>query len=125
MSRDIDSNRVQATARVRLTIDIPVPDTWGGDCDVAQVKRQATRAAGQIVEHVIETREQRGPHHMKRESLTTPAVCGLCGASWPCEPSKADVIVRRETELGVLLAHGKARIVDADVLMVLVEREQR
>jgi hypothetical protein len=37
--------RVKATARVRVVIDLPVGDTWGSDCSVAQVQEQARQSA--------------------------------------------------------------------------------
>lgn len=37
--------RVKATARVRLTIEVPLTDTWGGDCPLEQVEKQAKDAA--------------------------------------------------------------------------------
>ena len=93
----MSEKRVQATARVRLTIDVPVPDTWGDGCDVAQINRQARGAAEHITRRVVEVREARP-------------------GGEPC--------VRRETELGVLLAHGKARIVNSEVTFILVESER-
>jgi hypothetical protein len=37
--------KVTAKARVRVTIDIPVGDSWGEECDIAQVHRQAKESA--------------------------------------------------------------------------------
>lgn len=33
--------RVSATARVRLTLEIPSGGAWGADCDMAQIHKQA------------------------------------------------------------------------------------
>lgn len=33
------------TARVRLTIDVEVPDTWGDECTLGQARKQAVDAA--------------------------------------------------------------------------------
>lgn len=35
------SERIVATARVRVVLEIPLNDTWGNDCTVAQVQKQA------------------------------------------------------------------------------------
>lgn len=94
MSRD---KRVIATARVQVTIDIPVPDSWGGDCDVAQIQRQAKVSVGHVLRKVIETKE--------------------------CIAGKDDRI-SRHTELGILLDSGKAQIIDAKVKFVLVEEDR-
>lgn len=37
--------KVRAAARVTLTIDIAVPDSWGTECTVAQVQQQAKESA--------------------------------------------------------------------------------
>lgn len=37
--------KVNASARVRLTIDIPLTDSWGGDCPLEQVEKQAKDVA--------------------------------------------------------------------------------
>jgi hypothetical protein len=37
--------RVQARARVQVTIEIDVPDRWGAECSVEQVQRQAAESA--------------------------------------------------------------------------------
>ena len=37
--------RIKATARVRLTIDIPLTDTWGSDCAIDQIQKQAKEGA--------------------------------------------------------------------------------
>lgn len=31
-----------ATARVRIVLDIPLADTWGGECAIEQIQKQAT-----------------------------------------------------------------------------------
>jgi len=36
---------VTARARVTVTIEMPVEDTWGDDCDIAQVQKQAKDTA--------------------------------------------------------------------------------
>lgn len=37
--------RVKATARVRLEVEIAVPDSWGADCQVSQIHMQAAESA--------------------------------------------------------------------------------
>lgn len=37
--------KVKVTARVRVVLDIPVWDTWGGDCPLSQVQKQAAESA--------------------------------------------------------------------------------
>ena len=32
-------------ARVTVTLEIPVPDNWGGDCTVSQIHKQAIDSA--------------------------------------------------------------------------------
>lgn len=36
--------RVRATAVVTVTLTLPAPGAWGGDCGTAQIQRQATQA---------------------------------------------------------------------------------
>jgi len=37
--------KLQASARVRVTLDISVPDRWGQDCPTSQIFKQATESA--------------------------------------------------------------------------------
>ncbi len=39
------SKRIQARARVQVTFDILLPDTWGSECSVEQVQKQAAESA--------------------------------------------------------------------------------
>ncbi len=41
----MSDRRLTATARVRLTLDIPVGDSWGADCNIAQIEKQAAESA--------------------------------------------------------------------------------
>lgn len=41
----MSDKKVQASAIVTLTIEIVVPDVWGGDCSLDQVQRQASDSA--------------------------------------------------------------------------------
>jgi hypothetical protein len=36
------STRITATARVRITLDIRLTDSWGNDCSIEQIQKQAT-----------------------------------------------------------------------------------
>ena len=42
--------RVRARAVVRATVSITAADTWGGDCPVDQIARQARRCAQDSLE---------------------------------------------------------------------------
>lgn len=46
-----DNPRTITKARVRVTIEIPLGDTWGGDCPLSQVYRQAERQVREMLEH--------------------------------------------------------------------------
>lgn len=37
-------SKVKAVARVKITLDIPLGDSWGADCPIAQVQEQASRS---------------------------------------------------------------------------------
>ena len=128
-SRGREEKRVQATARVRLIVDIPVSDTWGDTTDIAQVHRQAKRSAEQTVRGIIEIVEYRAGAHYQNPDRTKNdghgfATCHECGKRWPCDDALKHRIVRRETELGVLIAHGKVRIVDEQVTIIFVEEDR-
>lgn len=45
------AGRITARARVKLTIEIPVSDTWGQDCAFLQVQQQALSAALGRIQH--------------------------------------------------------------------------
>ena len=45
------------TARVTVTIDMAVGDTWGPDCNLAQVRKQATEAALGKLRHALGQRD--------------------------------------------------------------------
>lgn len=45
MSRVEDMVKCQGRARVTLTIEMDLGDSWGGDCTVAQIHDQAAKAA--------------------------------------------------------------------------------
>jgi len=38
-------SKVKATARVRITLDIPLTGTWGPECTVEQIQKQAKNEA--------------------------------------------------------------------------------
>ncbi len=40
-----EKNTTKATARVQVTLEIEVHDTWGGDCPTDQIRKQATSSA--------------------------------------------------------------------------------
>ena len=48
-----DTFRVSASARVQITLDIAVGDSWGSDCPVDQIVRQATEAAEGMVRNAF------------------------------------------------------------------------
>lgn len=39
------SARLKAKARIRLTIEVALEDTWGSDCQIGQLHEQAAREA--------------------------------------------------------------------------------
>lgn len=45
--------KIQARARVQVTLDITVPDTWGPDCPTHQIWRQAAESALGLIENGI------------------------------------------------------------------------
>lgn len=45
------------TARVTVTIDMAVGDNWGPDCNLAQVRDQATEAALGKLRHALGARD--------------------------------------------------------------------
>lgn len=45
MASDRDTRRIQTRARVQVTLEIDVSDTWGPDCDLGQVFKQASDSA--------------------------------------------------------------------------------
>ena len=44
---------MSATARVTVTLEIVVPSSWGKDCPVSQVYRQAAESAVSTIYHAI------------------------------------------------------------------------
>lgn len=44
--------KVQTRARVTVLVEIEVPDTWGEDCPMSQVHRQATESAYGMVDRL-------------------------------------------------------------------------
>lgn len=51
--------KTKATARVRITVEVSADGSWGGDCTLEQVRKQAMDAAVQRLASVLE-REGRG-----------------------------------------------------------------
>lgn len=51
MSNVDDMVKFEGRARVTLTIEMDLGDTWGGDCSVAQIQKQAAEAAIGHVRH--------------------------------------------------------------------------
>jgi len=48
---------VTASATVRLTLQITVPDSWGEGCSVGQVEAQAGRSAIELIERILSRRD--------------------------------------------------------------------
>lgn len=40
---------MSATARVKVVLEVSVSDSWGEDCKVDQIRRQATESAMRII----------------------------------------------------------------------------
>ncbi len=47
-------NNTKTRARVTVTIEISVPDTWGPECTIKQVHKQAKASAVQIISKFAE-----------------------------------------------------------------------
>lgn len=45
--------KVRATARVKLVLEVVLPDRWGGDCSVSQAHKQAKDSALNIISQKI------------------------------------------------------------------------
>lgn len=60
--------RVQATARVTMTVEIQVGGTWGDDCDIAQIHRQAAEEAIGILRRMKEP-QRVAPYTIVGESI--------------------------------------------------------
>jgi hypothetical protein len=45
--------RLVATARVEVVLEVNVRDSWGGDCPIDQVHRQAKEAARIALHHLL------------------------------------------------------------------------
>jgi hypothetical protein len=45
--------KVRIKARVRVVVEVDVSDTWGGDCTMSQVNRQARTAALEELRRLI------------------------------------------------------------------------
>ncbi|TET67294.1 MAG: hypothetical protein E3J56_13160 [Candidatus Aminicenantes bacterium] len=41
--------RIKSRARVKVLLEISLPDTWGGDCLLSQVYKQAKDSAANII----------------------------------------------------------------------------
>lgn len=55
----ISKNSVTARVSFTLQVDIPVSDSWGGECTVDQIQRQAIESAARVVtETVTKLREK-------------------------------------------------------------------
>jgi hypothetical protein len=66
------SSRTITTAKVTLTLDIMVDDTWGGDCATDQVFRQAEQSA---IGMIRQWKDSLPPHRRQKVQIVgTPKV---------------------------------------------------
>ena len=54
MLKQLKRVNMSAKAIVRLLVEINVPDTWGDDCTIGQVKKQAKHSAIRTVSSIME-----------------------------------------------------------------------
>lgn len=47
------NNKIKTKAHVRVLLEINLPDTWGGDCLLSQVYKQAKDSAKNIISQTI------------------------------------------------------------------------
>jgi len=66
----MSDEKMKATAKVKLTLEIPIGSSWGKDCTVDQVMKQAKNEAADIVHRVI----YRSGLHVKILSTEVKAV---------------------------------------------------
>lgn len=59
---------MSASARVTVTLEITVPDSWGDDCTVAQIYRQAEESARASIAHALRASQ------VKAKVIGTPEV---------------------------------------------------
>lgn len=60
-----------ATARVTVTLEIIVPDSWGKSCPISQVYRQAADSAVGTINHAIRA------SNIKAKIIGTPEVTAV------------------------------------------------
>ncbi len=66
---------VIAHARVRVTLDIEVSGSWGGDCDVDQIEKQAaTEALGACRRGLVIDMMGNNPANLRATVVGTPEV---------------------------------------------------
>jgi hypothetical protein len=53
------SETTRCSARVNVTLDIAVDSTWGGDCNISQVQKQAKEDARRILAKTFEKTDVR------------------------------------------------------------------
>jgi hypothetical protein len=47
--------RIQAKAKVKVTLEIKIDSTWGSDCTISQVHKQATDSALLLINQSLST----------------------------------------------------------------------
>lgn len=47
------NNKIKTKARVRVLLEIHLPDTWGGDCALEQVYKQSKDSARNMISQKI------------------------------------------------------------------------
>ena len=46
--------KIQSSARIQLTVEVPAGSTWGEDCNLAQVFKQSRDAAHEALKRALE-----------------------------------------------------------------------
>jgi len=59
----------QATAKVKLELELSLDDTWGDDCTVGQIHKQACDSASHTARRIL------GPSDFKLKSLVVKEIC--------------------------------------------------
>lgn len=59
------SATIGATARVRLTVEVPVTSRWGSDCPLEQIFKQASDEATRYIKNLFERHRPDGGNRVQ------------------------------------------------------------
>jgi hypothetical protein len=71
------SKPIRATARVRITIEIGPDDTWGSDCTVEQIMKQAKESALGRLDKLMHGTLPRDRHPQEFRIVAAPEVTAV------------------------------------------------